>query len=300
MEFLHRMQRPGQTLLGVTLARLGTMLLANTSAAIALLLALLCSGLVLVGVLRFIEALQSTRWRPVHLTAAMLLVVSGVVLLLWRTASLPVLALSVSLVLLVSGIARLLSTVGQPRGSRWRGLLSALTGLFASVLVLFWPRLSLWVVAVAFRRLADITRTTYAVSCVGRSTSSRAAVASEIDSVWSRRTHRDGITAHAGPGRGDRTTLCLQPPYGPGRVLSASSIRSRATRATRAGRAARTWSPSSRPGLANPLSDHRSHRRTKPILGRSHSSSAGRHEPTSGFLGQRNQGGPTTLRLIAG
>ena len=126
------------------------MLLGHTAATINLILALLCAGLVLAGSLRFLDALKAARWRPVHVVAALLLVGSGLLLAFWRTASLPVLALAVSLVLLLGGVLRLAAVFSNGAESRWRGALSAATGLFASVLVVFWPRLSLWVLAVAF------------------------------------------------------------------------------------------------------------------------------------------------------
>lgn len=135
---------------GVLLIVLGCVLLSHTTATIGLIIALLCAGLVVAGVLRFMDALQATRWRAVHLIAALLLVASGLLLALWRTASLPVLALTVSLVLLVAGVLRLTSVFSKATDARWRGVLSAATGLFASVLVIFWPRLSLWVLAITF------------------------------------------------------------------------------------------------------------------------------------------------------
>lgn len=135
---------------GVVLIGLGLYLVFNSAASVSVIILLLCTGLILAGVLRLPEALQASDWRPVHICSALLLVLAGFVLLFWRSASLPILALLVSLTLLVGGALRVIAVVSKQRKASLRGVLTTLTGVFGSVLVIFWPRLSLWVVGVAF------------------------------------------------------------------------------------------------------------------------------------------------------
>ena len=135
---------------GSLLTVLGLFLIFNSAASISLMVGLLCVGLVLVGIVLLSEPGADSQRRAVHTVSAVLLIMAGLALLVCRFLSLPVLALIVSIVLFCGGALRLFGVF--PRGSkpRIRGLLTAATGLFASVLVLFWPRMSLWVLGVAF------------------------------------------------------------------------------------------------------------------------------------------------------
>ncbi|MEF9872699.1 MAG: DUF308 domain-containing protein [Glutamicibacter sp.] len=135
---------------GVLLIALGLVLMLNSASAVRLIIWLLGAGLLIAGLVRLAEAQQDSvrRW-PVMLSGG-LLVLSGVALPLWHRASLPVLALATSLVLLLGGVLRLAAVLRGQRQHSFRGALTALAGVFGAALVMFWPRLSLWVLGVAF------------------------------------------------------------------------------------------------------------------------------------------------------
>ncbi|WP_404288861.1 lipase family protein [Glutamicibacter arilaitensis] len=150
MRLLPRARRLLSTAGGLLLIMIGLALIANSATSVSLIILLLCSGLVLTGLLRLPDAWQASSWRAAHLTGAVLLVLAGITLLIWRSATLPMLALLVSLALLTGGLLRALPVVQGERKPSVRGVLTVLVGLFASVLVIFWPRLSLWVLGVTF------------------------------------------------------------------------------------------------------------------------------------------------------
>lgn len=135
---------------GVLLIAIGLVLMFNSASAIRLVIWLLSAGLVIAGLLRLAEAQHSSVRRWAVWLSGGLLVLSGIVLPLWRDVSLPVLALAVSLVLLVGGVLRLVAVFRGQRQHSFRGALTALTGVFGAALVMFWPKLSLWVLGVAF------------------------------------------------------------------------------------------------------------------------------------------------------
>lgn len=150
------MAQPGSTnnfarlLGGVLLIAIGLVLVFNSASAVRLIIWLLAAGLVISGLLRFAELRDGSVRRWPLMLAGGLLVFSGIGLPFWHGASLPVLALAVSLVLLVGGVLRLAAVFRGRQKYCFRGALTALTGIFGAVLVIFWPRLSLWVLGVAF------------------------------------------------------------------------------------------------------------------------------------------------------
>src|SRR5690606_16462768 len=134
---------------GVLLIAIGLVLVFNSASAVRLIIWLLAAGLVISGLLRFAELRDGSVRRWPLMLAGGLLVFSGIGLPFWHGASLPVLALAVSLVLLVGGVLRLAAVFRGRQKYCFRSALTALTGIFGAVLVIFWPRLSLWVLGVA-------------------------------------------------------------------------------------------------------------------------------------------------------
>ncbi|WP_313814172.1 alpha/beta fold hydrolase [Glutamicibacter sp.] len=137
-------------LVGLSLIVLGGLLIFNSSVVSTLIIWLLSAGLILAGLLRMLEAQDSTGHRASALVAGGLLFCVGIIAPFWRGITLPVLALAVSIALLVGGILRFIDVLTGEQRPAIRGLLSATTGIFGAVLVLFWPKLSLWVLGVAF------------------------------------------------------------------------------------------------------------------------------------------------------
>lgn len=137
-------------LVGLSLIVLGVLLIINSAVASTLIVVLLSAGLVLAGLLRMLEAQDSTGRRLPALVAGGLLICMGIAAPFWRGVTLPVLALAVSIALLVGGVLRFVDVLTGEQRPAFRGLLSATTGIFGAVLVLFWPKLSLWVLGVAF------------------------------------------------------------------------------------------------------------------------------------------------------
>ncbi|MGP9781022.1 hypothetical protein CQ017_09580 [Arthrobacter sp. MYb224] len=135
---------------GLLLVIIGLALATNSAASVSLIVLLLCSGLILTGLLRLPAAWQASSRRAAHLSGPVVLILAGIALLIWRSASLPMLALLVSLALFAGGLLRALPVVQGERKPSVRGVLTVMVGLFGSVLVIFWPRLSLWVLGVAF------------------------------------------------------------------------------------------------------------------------------------------------------
>lgn len=135
---------------GLLLLAFGSTLILNSASAVTLIIWLLGGGLILAGALRMSDARDNSAYRVPILVSGGLLIISGAALPFWRSASLPMLALIVSLVLFGGGTLRFLAVYRGQRRPAFRGMLTALTGIFGSVLVLFWPKLSLWVLGVAF------------------------------------------------------------------------------------------------------------------------------------------------------
>lgn len=135
---------------GIIPVAIGLFLVSNADSAIRLLIWLLAAGLFAAGLLRISEARDETARRLPVLISGALLASSGIALPLWRGASLPAVALAVSAVLLLGGVLRFIAVVRGHRRPAFRGVLTALTGIFGAVVALFWPRLSLWVLGIGF------------------------------------------------------------------------------------------------------------------------------------------------------
>lgn len=135
---------------GALLVAMGVLLLLNSASAIQLIIWLLSAGLLLAGLLRLLEMQDNASRRAPVFVAGLLLILSAFALPLARSASLPVLALCLSLALFFAGALRFASMAKGSRTPAFRGILTALTGVFGAVVSIFWPRLSLWVLGVVF------------------------------------------------------------------------------------------------------------------------------------------------------
>ena len=141
--------------LGLVLVSLGSVLALHSNASIRVFVALLAAGLVAVGISRVIEAStgsadaeHSLPW--ITAGSGVLLVLAGLAAFLWPGATLPMLALSVSILLLVSGAASLTSLFTARSTGRTAALLGGVAAVLAGLLVLFWPKLTLWAFGVFF------------------------------------------------------------------------------------------------------------------------------------------------------
>ncbi|MGB9035437.1 hypothetical protein BLJ79_10460 [Arthrobacter sp. UCD-GKA] len=142
-------------LLGLALLGLGTVLALHSSASIKVFVVLVAAGLVAVGVLRILEAIdtdadQANSCPWITGGSGVLLAGAGIAALLWRGATLPMLALSVSILLLVSGAGSLASALRRGSPDRASALLGGLAAVLAGLLVLLWPRLTVWAFGVFF------------------------------------------------------------------------------------------------------------------------------------------------------
>src|SRR6185312_12317318 len=142
-------------LLGLALLGLGTVLALHSSASIKVFVVLVAAGLVAVGVLRILEAIdidadQANSCPWITGGSGVLLAGEGIAALLWRGATLPMLALSVSILLLVSGAGSLASALRRGSPDRASALLGGLAAVLAGLLVLLWPRLTVWAFGVFF------------------------------------------------------------------------------------------------------------------------------------------------------
>lgn len=141
--------------LGVGLVVLGVVLALNSAASIHVFVALTGLGLVTVGVVRIIDALKADpddeyglQW--VTGISGVLLAGTGIAALVWRGATLPMLALSVAILLLFSGAVSLVSLFRKGNTNRTSSLLGGLAALSTGGLVFAWPKLTLWAFGVFF------------------------------------------------------------------------------------------------------------------------------------------------------
>lgn len=88
---------------GALLVAMGVLLLLNSASAIQVIIWLLSAGLLLAGLLRFLEMQDNASRRAPVFVAGLLLILSAFALPLARSASLPVLALFLSLTLFFTG-----------------------------------------------------------------------------------------------------------------------------------------------------------------------------------------------------
>lgn len=140
--------------LGLGLVAVGSVLALHSSASIRVFVALVAAGLLGVGITRIIEAAGGGDEEHSHPwitgSSGVLLVLAGIAAFLWPGATLPMLALSVAMLLLVSGVASLASLFTPGSTGRAAALLGGLAAVLAGLLVLFWPRLTLWAFGVFF------------------------------------------------------------------------------------------------------------------------------------------------------
>ncbi len=141
--------------LGLGLVVLGVVLALNSSASIQVFVALTGLGLVTVGVVRIIDAFKADpddeyglQW--VTGISGVLLAGTGIATLVWRGATLPMLALSVAILLLLSGATSLVSLFRKGNTNRTSSLLGGLAALATGGLVFAWPKLTLWAFGVFF------------------------------------------------------------------------------------------------------------------------------------------------------
>ncbi|MFJ2618475.1 alpha/beta fold hydrolase [Glutamicibacter sp. NPDC087344] len=111
---------------------------------------LVSAGLIVTGLLNFTESGEVGIRRFPTWTSGAVLVAAGVILLLWRGATLPALALAASIALAIGGLLQFGEVLTGHHKPIFRGILTALTGIFGAVLTIFWPKLSLWVLGIAF------------------------------------------------------------------------------------------------------------------------------------------------------
>lgn len=152
---LHATRGWARPLLGVGLVVLGSVLALNSAASIRVFVVLVAAGLVAVGVLRLVEALggdgDEGHLHPwVTGVSGVLLAGAGIAALFWRGATLPMLALSVAILLLVSGAGSLASLLRRGSTDRAASLLGGLAAVLSGLLVLLWPRLTVWAFGVFF------------------------------------------------------------------------------------------------------------------------------------------------------
>ena len=140
---------------GLALVIVGAVLALNSSASIKVFVVLVACGLIAVGVSRIIDASHNDSAEehgfPWTLSVSgFLLVGAGIGVLLWRSTTLPMLAVTVAIALFLSGLASLSSLFKRGAKNRVSSVLSGLASLIAGLLVLLWPTLSLWVFGVFF------------------------------------------------------------------------------------------------------------------------------------------------------
>ncbi|MFD1916189.1 lipase family protein [Paeniglutamicibacter kerguelensis] len=145
--------------LGLAMVVLGAVLALNSSASIQAFVLAVSVGLVAVGIARIIEAFGEdadhgsdhgsvVRW--ITGISGTLLAGMGIAAMVWRGATLPVLALAVALLLLLSGVASLVSLFRSSNTNRTYSLLGGLASIATGTLVLVWPKLTVWAFGVFF------------------------------------------------------------------------------------------------------------------------------------------------------
>jgi len=135
---------------GALLIVMGMILMLNSASAVQLVIWMLSGGLLIAGLLRLIESQDNVSQQAPVFASGFLMIACAIVLPLPTGASLPVLALALSVALLIVGILRFVTVARGARIPAFRGVLTGLTGVFGAVVSIFWPRLSLWVLGVAF------------------------------------------------------------------------------------------------------------------------------------------------------
>lgn len=141
--------------LGLALVVIGSILALHSSASINIFVILVACGLITVGVSRIIGAFgkepdeEQVLPRIVGLSGA-LLIIAGIAALLWRDATLPMLALTVSSALLITGAVSFCSIFSKASKHKTSSALSGLASIISGLLVLLWPTLSLWAFGVFF------------------------------------------------------------------------------------------------------------------------------------------------------
>ena len=149
--------------LGLAMVVLGAVLALNSSASIQVFVLAVSVGLVVVGITRVIEVFGDDadhgpdrraghdaldRW--ITGISGALLIATGIGALAWRGATLPILALAVALLLLLSGVVSLISLFRSTNPNRTYSLLGGLASIAAGALVLVWPKLTVWAFGVFF------------------------------------------------------------------------------------------------------------------------------------------------------
>ena len=154
-EMMRRIPAWVRPFLGLALVVLGAVLALHSAASIQVFIGLVSAGLMVLGVARSLEALgrdgnEGGSWPWLTGGSGLLLLVSGVAALLWRGATLPMLALAVAVILLVSGVSSLASLLSKPAANRAASLMGGAASVLAGLLVLLWPRLTVWAFGVFF------------------------------------------------------------------------------------------------------------------------------------------------------
>jgi uncharacterized membrane protein HdeD (DUF308 family)/pimeloyl-ACP methyl ester carboxylesterase len=133
---------------GVTIA-LGVILALNATASIQLLSILVGVGLVLFAATRVVSLTNSTvAWLEILVT--ILIIALAIVTFVWRGTTVPFLAFSLAIILVVSGIVGIIGGFRGTRDERFSSVVVGLASVLAAAAVFFWPKLTVYLVAVLF------------------------------------------------------------------------------------------------------------------------------------------------------
>lgn len=141
--------------LGLALVAMGSILALNPSLSIKVFVIFVACGLIAVGVARIVGAFdhepnEDQVFPRIMGLSGLLLIIAGIAALLWRGTTLPMLALTVSIALLLSGAVSLASLFKKPSMHKTSSALSGFASIIAGLLVVLWPTLTLWAFGVFF------------------------------------------------------------------------------------------------------------------------------------------------------
>lgn len=136
-------------LLGVLGVFVGAILLTRPFQSLAVLILLVAAGLIVQGVSELLDRTTVTDARPTRIIGG-LWIGLGLAVLLWPGLSLRLLAVFVGLALISNGIGRILAALRGDSDERLAAGLLGAAGVILGLTALFWPDLTLLVVAVVF------------------------------------------------------------------------------------------------------------------------------------------------------